>query len=127
MTGYNETLIVFILGMSSPTYSIDVNTYKIGWAGNGNITRYFKSYSNPIYSQSVTKSCGPLFFEQYSYLELDPRGLTDVYGDYFKITQNHEKIIYDFCVKNPNNWTGYSVECWGLLSLDIQFILPQMI
>ena len=113
VSGYNEALIVFILGMSSPTYPINVTAYKIGWAGNGRISNNFKSYSIPIYSQ-LTKNCGPLFFEQYSYLGLDPRGLTDVYGDYFKITQNHAKIIYDFCVKNPNNWTGYSVECWGL-------------
>ena len=45
---------------------------------------------------------------------MDPWGLNDTYADYFQLVQNQANIIYDYCVKNPMNCTGYGQESWGL-------------
>ncbi|MEM9686321.1 MAG: glucoamylase family protein, partial [Bacteroidota bacterium] len=59
---------------------------------------------------------GPLFWAHYSYLGLNPKGLTDQYGDYWTLNQNHAKIHYRYCVDNPNDFEGYGENCWGLTS-----------
>jgi hypothetical protein len=44
---------------------------------------------------------------------LDPRGLSDQYANYWALTQNHSKIINQYCIANPKGWK-YSDKCWGL-------------
>ena len=55
-----------------------------------------------------------MFFSQYSFLGLDPRGLSDEYVNYDNATTNHAKIMYQYCIANPKGWTGYSSKNWGL-------------
>jgi hypothetical protein len=57
---------------------------------------------------------GPLFWAHYSYLGLDPRGLTDQYADYWKLNVNQTLINYKWCVENPKKYPGYSASRWGL-------------
>ena len=58
---------------------------------------------------------GPLFWSQYSYLGLDPRGLSDKYvKSYWDLNRNHVLIDYKYCVENPLNYKGYSEKYWGL-------------
>ncbi|MGB6152727.1 MAG: glucoamylase family protein, partial [Pricia sp.] len=52
----------------------------------------------------------------YSYLGLNPNGLTDQYGDYWKLNQNHALIHYKYAVDNPENYKGYGERVWGLTS-----------
>ena len=61
---------------------------------------------------------GPLFLAQYSFLGLDPRGLTDRYADYFQQNVAHTLINYEHCVRNPHGYKGYGPDCWGLTSSD---------
>jgi hypothetical protein len=35
---------------------------------------------------------------------LDPSHLTDQYADYWALTQNHSKIINQYCIANPKQW-----------------------
>ena len=57
---------------------------------------------------------GPLFWSQYSYLGLDPRGLKDRYADYWKENRMQTLINYTWCVDNPKHFTGYGAANWGL-------------
>jgi hypothetical protein len=57
---------------------------------------------------------GPLFWSQYSYLGLDPRGLKDRYADYWKENLTQTLINYNWCVDNPKHFTGYGEDNWGL-------------
>jgi len=116
LEGYNECFITYIMAAASPTHPISSEAYHQGWARNGNIKHAGSRYGFPVvfnYNGS-TGSVGPMFWSHYSYLGLDPTGLTDQYADYWTLVQNHAKIMHQHSVINPNGWNGYSDKCWGL-------------
>jgi hypothetical protein len=115
--GWNETLITYVLAASSPTYAIPKVVYDNGFASNGAIKN-----GNTYYSVQLPlgpASGGPLFFEHYSFLGINPNGLTDQYANYQTQVVNHTKINYEYCKANPNGYYGYSSSCWGLTASDI--------
>ena len=116
LEGYNECLITYIMAAASPTHPINAEAYHQGWARNGNIIHGGSRFGIPVifnYNGS-SGNVGPMFWSHYSYLGLDPTGLTDQYADYWSLVQNHAKIMHQHSVVNPNQWTGYSDKCWGL-------------
>lgn len=117
LKGYDETLITYILAASSPTHSIDAETYYNGFTRNGEIMSSNTKYDFPLYVKhnGAEEYGGPLFWAQYSYLGLDPTGLSDLnVGDYFDLNKNHVLIDYNYCVDNPGKWKGYGPKYWGL-------------
>ncbi len=114
--GYNECLIAYIMGASSPSHPMSAAAYHEGWARNGTITTSKTQFDIPLLFKYNTGSgnAGPLFWAQYSYLGLDPTNLTDKYADYWALTQNHSKIINKYCIANPKQFKDYSEKCWGL-------------
>ncbi|MCU0711446.1 MAG: hypothetical protein MUC43_05270 [Pirellula sp.] len=122
--GYNECLITYVLAASSPTHPIPSEVYHQGWAESGAIqeTRTYLGETLTLRHQGVKESCGPLFWSHYSFLGLDPRGLSDRYADYWAEGKSHVRMIHQHCVKNPNAFKGYSEDCWGLTaSYSINF------
>ena len=116
--GWNEALITYVLAASSVNYSIPKIVYDNGWAQNGGIVN-----NNSYYGYQLPLGPaigGPLFFEHYSFLGINPNGLTDVYANYQTQTINHTKINYEYCKANPKSYYGYSAQCWGLTASDIQ-------
>lgn len=62
---------------------------------------------------------GPLFFEQYTYMGIDPNGLVDEYGtNYKEQVTNHTLINRQYCIENPKKYKGYSEKNWGLTAGD---------
>jgi hypothetical protein len=116
--GWDEALIIYVLAASSVNYSIPKIVYDNGWASNGGIknNNIYYGYQLPL---GPTLG-GPLFFEHYSFLGINPNGLTDVYANYQTQTVNHTKINYEYCKANPKGYFGYSNLCWGLTASDIQ-------
>jgi hypothetical protein len=114
--GYNECLILYVLAASSPTFPVDPLVYHEGWARNGKIISTQKAYGIPLIlvHNNAEKYGGPLFWSQYSYLGLDPRGLSDRYADYWQLNVNHTLINYEWCSTNTKNYKGYSKSRWGL-------------
>jgi len=124
VTGYNECLIMYVLGASSPTHSIPAEVYHAGWAKNGKINDTVNAYGHTLTlsHNGAPKYGGPLFWAHYSYLGLDPRGLKDRYADYWEHNRNHTLINYDWCVDNPKKYKGYGPDSWGLTaSYSVQF------
>lgn len=115
--GWNEALIVYALAASSPTYAVPKIVYDNGWASNGGLKNgaTYYGYGLPL----GPNLGGPLFFEHYSFLGINPNGLTDAYAAYQTQTLNHTKINYEYCKANPKGWYGYSDQCWGLTASDI--------
>lgn len=116
LEGYNECLIAYVLGAASPTYPIPAVAYHEGWARSGTITTDKTQYGIPLIFKynTLNGNAGPLFWAQYSYLGLDPSQLKDKYANYWELTQNQSKIMYQHAIVNPNKWKGYSEKCWGL-------------
>jgi len=116
--GWNECLITYVLAASSPTHSIPKAVYDSGFARNGAMVNnnIYYGYQLPL----GPAQGGPLFFEHYSFLGINPNGLTDAYANYTTQTKNHTLINYTYCISNPKGWYGYSDSCWGLTASDIQ-------
>ncbi len=115
--GWNECLITYVLAGSSATHNIPKTVYDKGWASNGamaNGAQYY-GYALPL----GPAMGGPLFFSHYSFLGINPNGLSDAYANYTTQTKNHTLINYNYCKTNPLGKYGYSDSCWGLTASDI--------
>lgn len=117
--GYNECLIMYVLAASSPTHPIKKSVYEKGWARNGAIVSKDSLYGEALvldYFEHDDTPVGPLFWAHYSYLGLNPNGLSDQYADYWKLVQNQAKIHYKYALDNPEHFKGYGDSLWGLTS-----------
>jgi hypothetical protein len=117
VNGWNEALMTYVLAASSPTYAIPKIVYDNGWAGNGSIKN-----GNVYYGVTLPlgpAEGGPLFFAHYSFLGINPNGLSDAYASYDVQNKAHAMINYNYCVANPNGYYGYGSNCWGLTASDI--------
>ena len=119
ISGYNECLIIYVLAAASPTHPIKPPAYHKGWAKDGAIVTNEKLYGEDLilkYYGNDEPTVGPLFWAHYSYLGLNPKGLSDQYADYWKLVQNQAKIHYKYALDNPKNFKGYGDSLWGLTS-----------
>lgn len=114
--GWNECLITYVLAASSPTHAIDKKVYDAGWARNGAFKngKSFYGITLPL----GTDNGGPLFLSQYSFIGLNPHGLSDQYADYWEQNRSHSLINYNYCKANPKGYIGYGPDCWGLTASD---------
>lgn len=115
--GWNECLVTYVLAASSPTYSIPKIVYDNGWARNGSMRNNNSYYG--IQLPLGPAFGGPLFLEHYSFLGINPFGLTDQYANYQIQVVNHTKINYEHAKANPSKHVGYSASNWGLTASDI--------
>jgi hypothetical protein len=114
--GFNECMIMYVLAASGTRYPVTADVYHKGWAQS----IFFKN-GKQYYGITLPLGFdygGPLFFSQYSFLGLNPKGLKDRYADYWEQNTNHTLINYEHCVRNPNHYKGYSDSCWGLTASD---------
>lgn len=114
--GFDETLITYILAASSPTYPINRSIYescykKSDYYYNG------KSYYG-IKLDLGMEYGGPLFFTHYSFLGLNPNGLTDGKTNYFERNRAHVLIHRAYAIDNPKKHKGYGEKLWGFTSSD---------
>jgi hypothetical protein len=116
ITGWNEALITYVLAASAPVDSIPRIVYDNGWAGNGAIRNGASYFGVPL-PLGPTQG-GPLFFTHYSFLGINPHGLSDAYANYWTQDTAHTRINYDYCVANPQGFYGYSSQNWGLTASD---------
>lgn len=116
LQGFDETLITYVLAAASPNYSINKSVYQNGWARNGAIKTSGSQFGIPLIvnHNGASGTVGPMFWSHYSFLGLDPRGLTDDYVNYGDATSNHAKIMYQYCLANPKGYQGYNAKSWGL-------------
>ncbi|MFT4033402.1 MAG: glucoamylase family protein [Siphonobacter sp.] len=114
--GWNEALITYVMAASSRTHTISQAVYQSGWAQNGKMANGNTYYGIKLPLGSALG--GPLFFEHYSFLGINPRGLSDTYANYEEQTKAHTLINYNYCKANPKNYYGYSENCWGLTASD---------
>jgi len=61
---------------------------------------------------------GPLFFTHYSFLGLNPNGLSDKNTNYFERNRAHALIHRAYAIDNPKKHVGYGEQLWGFTSSD---------
>lgn len=116
--GYDEALITYIVAAASKTHPISKELYENSWVKSGG-WKNGKSYYGFTLPLGNYDKGGPLFFEQYTYMGIDPNGLRDDNGiDYAEQTKNHTLINRAYCIENPKKFKGYGANCWGLTAGD---------
>ena len=116
--GWDECLITYILSAASTYHSIPKSVYDSTWVGSQG-WRNGKTYYGIELPLGNYDKGGPLFFEQYTFMGIDPNGLTDDNGiDYLQQVRNHTLINRAYCIDNPNKYKGYGANCWGLTAGD---------
>lgn len=133
LIGWNETMITYVLAISSPTHGIPASFYYSGWASQSEEAQKYRTgwsqttegshYTNGntyfgIPLKVGVSNGGPLFFVHYSFLGLDPHEMNDAYVNYFENNRNIALINYRYCVENPGDHKGYGPEAWGLTASD---------
>ncbi|HEX9005930.1 MAG TPA: glucoamylase family protein, partial [Bacteroidota bacterium] len=133
LIGWNETMIVYLLAVSSPTHPVPPSQYYSGWAGpSQRAVDYRRAWSktsegdhyangNTYYGIRLEVGCGsggPLFFAHYSFLGFDPHGKLDQYTDYFANNRNLALINREYCIANPGGHEEFGPDCWGLTASD---------
>ncbi len=109
-------MITYILAIASRNHGVPAEMYYSGWAGvpkefvNGHT--YFG-----IKLDLGEGTGGPLFFTHYSYMGLDPH-LRDRFTDYFENNRNQARINRAYCARNPEHFSDYGAQCWGLTAVD---------
>lgn len=133
LTGFNEVMIVYLLGIASRTHPVPPDLYYTGWAGQSETAvKYREGWSgttdgdhyfngNMYFGIKLDVGVGrggPLFFTHYSYLGFDPHSLTDRYANYFENNRNIARINLAYCTENPEHHKGYGPDTWGLTASD---------
>jgi hypothetical protein len=111
--GYDEALILYVLGLGSPTHPLPSESYD-AWCS----TYEWKT----VYEYDYLYA-GPLFIHQLSHMWLDFRGIQDKcmrsHGlDYFENTRRATYVQQQHAIHNPNGFVGYSERSWGITASD---------
>ncbi|RIK61850.1 hypothetical protein DCC62_27375, partial [candidate division KSB1 bacterium] len=129
LVGWNETMIVYLLAIASPTHGVPASLYHTGWAGQSELAvRYRQGWGRTTHGDHYTNgntyfgikldvgvgTGGDLFFTHFSFMGFDPRGKKDRYTNYFNNNRNLALINRAYCIANPNKRLGFSENCWGL-------------
>jgi hypothetical protein len=106
------------MAASSPYHPISREVYENCWKGEA----YYcdKEYYGIRLPLCDWGECmgGPLFFEQYTFMGIDPNGLTDGRTDFFEQGRAHALIHREYCIENPKGFEGYGANCWGFTAGD---------
>lgn len=112
--GYNESSVMYILGMGSPSKPMGdaawqsyTSTFDFHWINEG---EWYLSFP-------------PLFGHQFSHVWIDFRDIRDAYMrnkgiDYFDNTRRAIYAQRSYVIANPMKWEGYSGRMWGITASD---------
>ena len=111
--GYDEALVLYVLGLASPTHPLPQESYD-AWLST---YRWKKSYGYEfLYA-------GPLFIHQLSHVWIDFRGIQDAFMrekgiDYFENSRRATYIQQQYAIENPRKFAGYGEHCWGITASE---------
>jgi hypothetical protein len=111
--GYNEALILYVLGLASPTHPLPAKSYQ-AWSET---YKWKKLYGHEfLYA-------GPLFIHQLAHMWIDFRGIQDEYMrtkaiDYFENSRRATYIQQQYAIRNPRGFKGYGEYIWGITASD---------
>jgi hypothetical protein len=111
--GYSEALLLYALGLGSPTRPLPARSYQ-AWTST---YRWKKLYGYEfLYA-------GPLFIHQLSHLWIDFRGIQDACMrrqgiDYFENSRRATYVQQHYAIRNPRKFKGYQENCWGITASD---------
>jgi len=120
--GYNEALVLYALGMGSPSHPLTDASFE-AWT---------ETYQwENLYGIDFLVA-GPLFVHEFSHAWLDLRGIRDRFMrekrcDYFENSRRAVQVQRQYAIRNPRGFSGYGQDCWGLSAGDGPSVEPQVV
>lgn len=116
--GYNESLILYVLALSSPTHPISPAAYAYWTSGKG-------YQPKDIYGYRVEASLsggGPLFLTQFAFIGLDPRRMADEFVPNGYFVRNVRQTLSNrgYCLYLAPEVNKYGPSVWGLTASYIK-------
>ena len=111
--GYDEALLLYTLGLGSPTHPLPESSYA-AWTST---YRWERCYGYEyLYG-------GPLFTHQLSHVWIDFRGIQDAFMrfkgiDYFENSRRATYVQQQYAIKNPLGFKDYASCCWGITASE---------
>jgi len=120
--GYNEALVLYALGMGSPSHPLTAASFE-AWT----VTYQWEN----LYGIDLLVA-GPLFVHEFSHAWLDLRGIRDSFMrekrcDYFENSRRAVQVQRQYAIRNPRGFAGYGQDCWGLSAGDGPSVEPQVV
>ena len=111
--GYDEALLLYVLGLGSPTHPLPAESY-LAWTA---------TYEWRTVHGTAFLYAGPLFTHQLSHLWIDFRGIQDAFmrghgSDYFENSRRATLVQQAYAIRNPHGYAQYGAWCWGLTASD---------
>jgi hypothetical protein len=111
--GYNETMLLYVLALGSPTHPVD----PAAW------TEYTRGYRWGTFHGQEHLGFAPLFGHHYSHVWIDFRGIQDAWMrgrgiDYHENSRRATLAQRAYAIANPGGFRGYSATSWGLTACD---------
>jgi len=104
---YNELMMMYLLGMGSPTYPLKPQVWD-AWK------RIPFDYEGMRYIGSFA----PLFVHQFSQAWFDFRGQRDRFTDYFQNSITATAVHRSFCIELRHRFPTYGPDFWGISASD---------
>jgi hypothetical protein len=108
-TGFNEGLLLYVLGLGSDRYPLPTRSYA-AWARTYRWKR--------LYGYEFLFG-GPLFMHQLSHIWIDFREIQDDvmrrhHSDYFENSRRATYAQQQYAIRNPRGFAGYGEHVWGI-------------
>lgn len=111
--GYDEAMLLYILGLGSPTHPLPESSY-MAWTSS---YRWEQCYGyDYLYA-------GPLFTHQLSHTWIDFRSIQDAFMrlkgiDYFENSRRATYVQQRYAIENPLKFADYCGCCWGITASE---------
>ena len=115
--GYDEALLLYVLGLGSPTHPLPAQSYA-AWAA----TYHWQQIGEHSGGQDYLYA-GPLFTHQLSHIWIDFRGIQDAFMrekgiDYFENSRRATHAQQRYAIDNPRKFESYGAHCWGITASE---------
>lgn len=114
--GYNESILLHVLALGSPTHPLPPQTYRAFTS----TYLWSEVYGHELISNHYS---GPLFIHQLSHIWIDFRGIQDDFMrekgiDYFENSRRATYVQQAYAIRNPGQFRGYGEHSWGITASD---------
>jgi hypothetical protein len=111
--GYDEALLLYVLGLGSPSYPLPESSYQ-AWT---------ESFRWEILYDVPFLFAAPLFIHHFSHIWIDFRDIQDRYmkahaSDYFQNSRRAAYIARQYAIENPHQFIGYGENAWGITASE---------
>jgi hypothetical protein len=113
--GYNEALLLYILGLGSPTHPLPPESYQ-------DFTDGYRLHWKRAYDKEMLYA-GSLFIHQLPQVWVDLRGVQDDFmrakgSDYFENSRLATRVQQAYAMRNPFQFNLYGEHCWGFTASE---------